>query len=90
MALEMFECELFVHLAWTHKNQGPDEIQAGLSVYKDRSTDYQTCQLLIADLVLVDMEEWVHVWDLGYVTRYLNPRFLRQNGNMNAYLKRFL
>lgn len=45
---------------------------------------------LIADIVLVDMEEWVHVWDLGYITRYLNPRFLRQNGNMNAYLKRFL
>lgn len=58
----------------------------GCQFIKTEALTIRLASYLIADLVLVDMEEWVHVWDLGYITRYLNPRFLRQNGNMNAYL----
>ena len=62
----------------------------GCQFIKTEALTIRLASYLIADLVLVDMEEWVHVWDLGYITQYLSLRFLRQNGNMNAYLKRFL
>ena len=38
------ERELFLHLTWAHQNQGTDEIQAKLPLYKDRSTEYQNCK----------------------------------------------
>lgn len=65
----------------------------GCQFIKTEALNIRLASYLIADLVLVDMEEWVHVWDLGYlslISQYLSLRFLRQNGNMNAYLKRFL
>lgn len=65
----------------------------GCQFIKTEALNIRLASYLIADLVLVDMEEWVHVWDLGYlslISQYLSLRFLRQNGNMNAYLTRFL
>lgn len=74
-ALEMFECELFVHLAWTHKNQGPDEIQAGLSFIKTEALTIRLASYLIADLVLWTWKNGSKRYDPGISLDTLNPRF---------------
>lgn len=81
--LEMFECELFVHLAGPIKTKGQMKSRQGCQFIKTEALTIRLASYLIADLVLWTWEEWSvkGIWCYHSI-----PELLDSSGKMVTWM----